>query len=515
VRRTLDRDIQRLQRLPAASPDYQVTRSYLELVAELPWSRSSAARIDLATARTVLDEDHYDLEKIKERIIEHLAVKKLNPAAKSPILCFVGPPGVGKTSLGKSFARAVDRGFSRISLGGLHDESELRGHRRTYIGSMPGRILQAIRQVQTNNPVLMLDEIDKLGRDFRGDPAAALLEILDPAQNHEFRDNYLDVPFDLSHVFFIATANSLDPVPGPLLDRLEVIRLPGYSDEDKLHIARTYLLPRQRSEAGLQPEQLTVDDAALQEIIQRYTREAGVRQLERVLGRLCRRIATRVAVGESIPRQIDRADLKGWLGGIEFPRDAARKLLPPGVAAGLAWTAAGGELLYIESVMLPDAGDLRITGQLGEVMKESARAAQSFVSSRWAELDLDKRALRSGVHIHVPAGVIPKDGPSAGVTMAAALTSLYTAIPVRDDVAMTGEITLSGLVLPVGGVREKVLAAYRAGIRTVILPDQNEQDLEDLSPHVREAMRFVFAHTVEDVLITAIPQLEPRIRSHA
>ncbi|MDA0657908.1 MAG: endopeptidase La [Planctomycetota bacterium] len=514
-RQLLERELSRLERLPASSPEFQITRSYLELVAELPWTKRSPALIDLSAARQVLDEDHYDLEKIKERIIEHLAVRKLNPTGKSPVLCFVGPPGVGKTSLGKSIARAVGREFSRISLGGLHDESELRGHRRTYVGAMPGRIIQAIRQAQVGNPLLMLDEVDKLGHDYRGDPAAALLEILDPAQNHDFRDNYLNLPFDLSQVFFIATANSLDPIPGPLLDRLEIIRLAGYTDEDKLHIACTYLLPRQLADSGLTPDQLRVDDSALMEIIQRYTREAGVRQLERALGRLCRRVATRVASGDVSPTSVDKQQLQSWLGGVEFTRDPARRNLPPGVAAGLAWTAAGGELLYVESVMLPEEGNLRITGQLGDVMKESASAAQSYVSSRWAEFDLDKRALRSGVHVHVPAGATPKDGPSAGVTMAVALTSLYSSIPVRDDIAMTGEITLSGLVLPVGGIREKVLAAYRAGIRTVILPEQNEKDLDDLSPPVREAMRFVLAHTIEDVLVTAIPQLEPRIRTHA
>lgn len=514
-RQQLERELNRLERLPASSPDFQITRNYLELVAELPWAKRSPTLIDLAAARQVLDEDHYDLEKIKERIIEHLAVRKLNPTARSPILCFVGPPGVGKTSLGKSIARAVGREFSRISLGGLHDESELRGHRRTYVGAMPGRIIQAIRQAQVGNPLLMLDEVDKLGHDYRGDPSAALLEILDPAQNHDFRDNYLNLPFDLSQVFFIATANSLDPIPGPLLDRLEIIRLAGYTDEDKLHIARKYLLPRQLEDAGLTPDQLQVDDPAIMEMIQRYTREAGVRQLERILGRLCRRVATRVASGDTSPTSVDKEHLQTLLGGVEFTRDAARQNLPPGVAAGLAWTAAGGELLYVESVMLPEEGDLRITGQLGDVMKESARAAQSYVSSRWAEFDLDKRALRSAVHVHVPAGATPKDGPSAGVTMAVALTSLYSSIPVRDDIAMTGEISLSGLVLPVGGIREKVLAAYRAGIRTVILPEQNQKDLDELSPQVRESMRFVLAHTIEDVLVTAIPQLEPRIRTHA
>ena len=514
IEKPIDRELGRLERLPTASPDYQVTRSYLELVAELPWSKSSQVDIDLRRAQQVLDEDHYDLVKIKERIIEHLAVQKLNPRAKSPILCFVGPPGVGKTSLGRSIARAVGREFSRISLGGLHDESELRGHRRTYIGAMPGRIIQSLRQAEVNNPLVMLDEVDKLGHDFRGDPAAALLEILDPGQNHDFRDNYLDLPFDLSQVFFIATANTLDTIPGPLMDRLEIIRLSGYTDADKLQIARRYLVPRQVADCGLTDEQITLTDEALKQVIRHYTREAGVRQLDRAIGSLCRKIAKQFALGNTTPVKVDSDDVAPWLGRIEFDGQSARTNLPMGVAAGLAWTPAGGDLLYVESVMLPEESDLRITGQLGDVMKESARTAQSYVSSRWAELDLDKRALRSGVHIHVPAGATPKDGPSAGVTIATALTSLYTTIPVREDVAMTGEITLSGLVLPVGGIREKVLAAHRGGITTVLLPRQNEKDLDDVNDAVRDALQIILCDTVDDVLAAAIPQLEPRLSSH-
>jgi ATP-dependent Lon protease len=439
-------------------------------------------------------------------------VLKLNPSAKAPILCLIGPPGVGKTSLGQSIARAMGRKFERLSLGGLHDESELRGHRRTYIGSMPGRIIQGVRRAAVNNPVLMLDEVDKLGRDFRGDPAAALLEILDPEQNKTFRDNYLDLPFDLSKVFFITTANTLETIPQPLLDRMELLRLSGYSEEEKIVIARRYLIPRQLKEAGLTAEQLAISDEALRRVISRYTREAGLRQLERAIGRLTRKIALRFAEGKTEAVTIEAEDLAEMLGPEKFFPEQARKQLPPGVATGLAWTEAGGDVLYVEATLLPEGRSLIITGQLGEVMQESAKAAQSYIWSHADELGIDRSLFSgSGVHIHVPAGAIPKDGPSAGVTMATALASLYAKTPARSDTAMTGEITLTGLVLPIGGVKEKVLAARRAGLRSVILPKENEKDLRELPDNAREAMEFIFVERVEDALSAAIPGLVERM----
>ncbi len=510
------RELTRLERLPAAAPDYQITRSYVELILELPWSRQTEDNLDLARARTVLDEDHYDLKEIKQRIVEQLAVLKLNPHAKAPILCFVGPPGVGKTSLGQSIARALGRKFERMSLGGMHDESELRGHRRTYIGAMPGRILQAIRRSGVKNPVLMLDEVDKVGRDYRGDPTAALLEILDPAQNFEFRDNYLNLPFDLSKTFFIATANTLETIPRPLLDRMEILRLAGYSEEEKMQIARRYLIRRQLSEAGVDERQVQIPDEALRTVISRYTREAGVRQLERAIGQLARKVAVRHAENNAEPMTIRPEDLPDMLGAERFFQERARTDLPPGVATGLAWTEAGGEVLYIEAVALPGGRDLTLTGQLGEVMRESARAAQSYIWSQAATLGVSEETLRSsGVHIHVPAGAIPKDGPSAGVAMATALASMYTNQPARSDTAMTGEITLTGLVLPIGGVKEKVLAARRAGIRRVILPEQNAKDLRDLPDDARREMQFILATRIEDVLAAAIPALTDRLASTA
>ncbi len=512
VRKEVQRDLGRLERLPSAAPDYQITRTYLELVLELPWKRSTDDILDLERAQMVLDEDHYDLEKIKERILEHLAVLKLNPGAKAPILCFVGPPGVGKTSLGQSIARALDRKFERMSLGGLHDEAELRGHRRTYIGAMPGRIIQAIRRAGVNNPVLMLDEVDKLGRDFRGDPTSALLEILDPAQNATFRDNYLDLPFDLSKVLFIATANAIDIIPPPLLDRMEVLRLSGYSEEEKVQIAVRYLVPRQREQAGLKPEDLTIPPDAVRVIIGRYTREAGVRELERMIGRVARKVARRFAEGHTEPVTVTTGDLENLLGPERFFLEQARKSLEPGVATGLAWTEAGGDVLYVEARLLPGARGLRLTGQLGDVMRESARTAMSFVWSNAPQLAVDPDIFRrTGVHIHVPAGAVPKDGPSAGVTMATALTSLYTRLPVRNDTAMTGEITLTGMVLPVGGIKEKVLAAHRAGIRRIILPAANEKDLRELPESVRADLTFTVADRIEEVLKSAIPELVPRL----
>lgn len=508
VRKEAERELVRMERMSSSAPDYQLTRTYLELVIELPWRKTTADNIDLDYARRVLDEDHYDLQDIKERIIEFLAVLKLNPEAKAPILCFVGPPGVGKTSLGQSIARAIGRKFERMSLGGLHDEAELRGHRRTYIGAMPGRILQAIRRAEVRNPLLMLDEVDKLARDFHGDPAAALLEILDPAQNHKFHDNYLDLPFDLTKVFFITTCNTLDTVPQPLIDRMEVLRLAGYSEEEKKHIARQYLIPRQLKEAGLHEEWLTLPEATLARVIRRYTREAGVRELERTIGRICRKVATRFAAGQVQPVDVTVDKLGEMLGPEHFFEEEARQALSPGVAAGLAWTQAGGEVLYVEAVLLPQGKDLTLTGQLGEVMKESARAAQSYIASRADELGVDPEKMRAGVHIHVPAGATPKDGPSAGVALATALLSLYTGRPVRSDTAMTGEITLSGLVFPVGGIKEKILAAHRAGIRRVVLPRENEKELVEVPEHVLAALELVFAQTVTDVFQAAITEYQ-------
>jgi ATP-dependent Lon protease len=512
VRKEAERELQRLERLPAASPEHHVVRSYLELVLELPWRKSTESVFDLARARQVLDEDHYDLKEVKERILEHLGVLKLNPEAKAPILCFVGPPGVGKTSLGQSIARALGRTFERMSLGGMHDEAELRGHRRTYIGALPGRIIQAIRRAGVKNPVLMLDEVDKLGRDFRGDPAAALLEILDPEQNRSFRDNYLDIPFDLSKVFFITTANTLDTIPQPLRDRMEILRLAGYSEEEKVEIAKRYLLPRQLKETGVTAEQCQIIDETLQRIISRYTREAGVRQLERAIGRLARKTALQIAEGRSEAVIIRAADLPEMLGPELFFQEQARRELPPGVATGLAWTEAGGDVLYIEATLLPEGRTLTLTGQLGDVMQESAKAARSYIWSHADALGIDPGQFRrAGVHIHVPAGAIPKDGPSAGITMATALAALYSDCPARSDTAMTGEITLTGLVLPIGGVKEKVLAARRAGIRRVILPKDNEKDLRELPDHVRAEMEVVLAERIEDVLAAAIPQPAERL----
>lgn len=511
VRTEADRELSRLEGMNASSPDYQLTRTWLELVAELPWTTITTDSLDLAKARQVLDEDHFDLKEIKERILEHLAVLKLNPEAKSPILCFVGPPGVGKTSLGKSIARALGRKFERLSLGGLHDESELRGHRRTYIGAMPGRVIQAIRRAGARNPVLMLDEVDKLGRDFRGDPAAALLEILDPAQNNDFHDNYLDLPFDLSKVFFITTANTLDTIPAPLFDRMETLRLSGYSEEEKIEIAKRYIVDRQRGDTGLKPEQLTLPDTTLSAIIRGYTREAGVRQLERAIGRVARRIALRFAEGPSEPVTVQPADLAVLLGPEKISPERIRTELPAGVATGLAWTEAGGDVLYIEALLLGHGQDLMLTGQLGEVMQESAKAAHSYVLSRAQSLGFKPAPGR--VHLHVPAGAVPKDGPSAGVTMAVALASLYSGVPVLADTAMTGEISLTGLVLPVGGIKEKVLAARRAGIRRVILPRDNRKDLADLPENVRQEMEFVFATRVEDALAAALPTLAAKSRA--
>lgn len=512
VRKEAERELARLERLPPAAPDHQVIRTYLELVTELPWKKATADVIDLARTRQVLDEDHFGLEPVKERILEDLAVLKLNPHARAPILCLVGPPGVGKTSLGQSIARAMGRQFERFSLGGLHDESELRGHRRTYIGAMPGRLIQAIRRAGVSNPVLMLDEVDKLGRDHRGDPSSALLEVLDPAQNSTFRDNYLDLPFDLSKVFFIMTANTLDAIPRPLLDRMEIIRLSGYSEEEKLEIARRYLLPRQLAETGVGEERLRITPEAMRHVISRYTREAGVRELERQLGRIARKLARQFAEGREGPVTVDVGQLLDLLGQERNRPEKSRRELPPGVATGLAWTEVGGDVLYVEASLRPGDRGLHLTGQLGKVMKESARAAHSLIWSHVEALGIEPGALRSnGVHVHVPAGAVPKDGPSAGVALVTALASLYTGKPVAPGVAMTGEITLSGLVLPVGGIKEKVLAARRAGIRTVVLPRENEQDLRDLPEDVRQEMNLVLAERVEEALAVTLPDVGCRL----
>ena len=505
VKTEATRELKRLAKLPPAAADHQVLRSYLELVLELPWNTSTEDNLDLANARAVLDVDHYGIQDVKERILEHLAVLKLNPSAKAPILCLVGPPGVGKTSLGQSIARALGRAFERLSLGGLHDEAELRGHRRTYVGAMPGRLIQALRRAKARNPVLMLDEVDKVGKDFRGDPASALLEILDPEQNHTFRDNYLDLPFDLSKVMFITTANSLDPISTPLMDRMEIIRLPGYSHQEKLEIANRYLWPRRLKEAGLTDRPLTLEADVIPHIIKRYTREAGVRQLEQMLGRLTRKIALHLAetaTDEPVsPLVIRKVDLGEWLGIERFMPEEARKTLPLGVATGLAWTESGGDVLYVESTLLPGGSDLTITGHLGEVMQESAQAARSYLWSRAKSLGIDPAVFKdNGMHIHVPEGAIPKDGPSAGVTMATALSSLLLGIPVRKDTAMTGEISLSGLVLPVGGIKEKLLAAHRMGLRRILLPRANQKDLRDVPEAVRSEMEVVFVESIEDVL---------------
>jgi ATP-dependent Lon protease len=508
VRKEAERELKRLERLPAAAPDYHVIRTYLDYILELPWRKSSEDKLDLTEARKILDEDHYGLEDVKERILEFLAVIKLRPDTKSPILCFVGPPGVGKTSLGRSIARALGRQFERMSLGGMRDEAELRGHRRTYIGSMPGRIIQSIRRAGVNNPVLMLDEIDKLGNDFRGDPSSALLEILDPQQNNTFRDHYLDLPFDLSRVFFIATANQMGPIPPPLRDRMEVINLAGYSDPEKLQIARRYLIPRQIRENGLNENQLSIKDEAIELIAARYTREAGVRQLERNIGSIARKVALKIAQGQAESVIVTAADIKGYLGAPKFYPEQARKELPAGVATGMAWTEMGGEVLFIEATLLPGGRGLTITGQLGEVMQESARAAQSYLWSHAAEFGIGPEMFRDyGVHLHVPAGAIPKDGPSAGVSITAALASLDTGRRVRPDTAMTGEITLSGLVFPVGGIKEKVLAAHRAGIRRIILPLRNEADVEDIPEDVRKELQIVFISRINEVVDVALEML--------
>jgi ATP-dependent Lon protease len=508
AKKEFEREMARLERLPAGAPDFHVTRTYLEFMLDLPWNTLTEDNLDIQHAREVLDADHFGLKEIKERILEQLSVLKRNADAKAPILCFVGPPGVGKTSLGQSIARALGRKFERFSLGGMHDEAELRGHRRTYIGAMAGRLLQAMRRASARNPVLLLDEIDKLGRDFRGDPAAALLEVLDPEQNKTFRDNYLDLAFDLSKVLFITTANSLDTIPQPLLDRMEIIRLSGYSEEEKEQIARRYLIPKQTKAAGLTDTELEFTDEGLRAVIRGYTREAGLRRLERAIARVTRKVTLQLEEKIAERVVVTPESLADLLGPEIFVPDEMRKTVVPGVSTGLAWTEAGGDVLYIESALLPNGKGMTLTGQLGEVMQESAKIAQSYIWSHAGDLGIDPEKIKdNAVHIHVPAGAIPKDGPSAGVTMTTAMTSLYTGLAARNDTAMTGEVTLTGLVLPIGGVKEKVLAARRSGIRRVILPQGNKKDLRDLPDHVRQEMQFHFVDRVEQVLALVIPGL--------
>ncbi len=499
------KELKRLERMPEQGAEYSMLHAYLELVAALPWAKLEEERIDIGQARAVLENDHYGLDKIKKRILEYLAVRKLNPNGRSPILCFVGPPGVGKTSLGQSIARAVGLKFQRVSLGGTHDEAEIRGHRRTYVGALPGVILQAIRKAGARNAVLMLDEIDKLGRSFQGDPAAALLEVLDPEQNSTFRDNYLAAPFDLSKVLFIATANQLDTIPGPLRDRMEIIELTGYTEDEKVEIATRYLVKRQLEANGLKPEQIEITEDALRHAARDYTREAGCRHLEREIGALFRNAAVKIASGAVANVHIDAAEVEKILGSPRFENEVAMRVSVPGVATGLAWTPVGGDILFIEATRTPGSGRLILTGQLGDVMKESAQAALSLVKANAEGLGFDPALFeKSDIHIHVPAGAIPKDGPSAGVSMYTALVSLLTKRVVRADIAMTGEISLRGLVLPIGGVKEKTIAAARAGIRTVILPARNRKDLEDIPASVRSLVEFHFAERVDEVIRLAL-----------
>ena len=499
------KELKRLQRMSEASPEYGMVRSYLDTLVALPWSTADAEDIDIERARHILDEDHYGLDKVKRRILEYLAVRKLNPQGRSPILCFVGPPGVGKTSLGQSIARALGLKFVRASLGGVHDEAEIRGHRRTYIGALPGNIIQGLRKAGTRNPVFMLDEIDKLNASYQGDPASALLEVLDPEQNSTFRDNYIGQPFDLSRVLFIATANVLETIPGPLRDRMEIIQLTGYTEEEKLQIARRYLVQRQLRANGLEAAQASITDAALAGVIREYTRESGCRNLEREIGALLRHAAMRIAEGKVTSVQIDAADVPEILGPSRFENEVAQRTSLPGVATGLAWTPVGGDILFVESARLPGSGKLILTGQLGDVMKESAQAALSLVKAQAADFGIDARQFdQSDIHIHVPAGAIPKDGPSAGVAMFVSLASLLRNRAVRPDVAMTGEISLRGLVLPVGGIKEKMIAAARAGIRKVILPARNRRDLEDIPQSARSLLEFVWVEHVSEALEVAL-----------
>src|SRR5438132_1560502 len=521
AKREADREIARLERIPSASPESSVIRTYLELIVSLPWNVSTGGEVDVKKARQILDADHYDLDKIKQRIVEHLAVRRLKQERGAtehgcePILCFVGPPGVGKNSLDQSIARAMGRKFARASLGGVHDEAEIRGHRRTYIGALPGRILQAVRRAESNDPVFMLDEVDKIGADWRGDPSSALLEVLDPEQNKDFRDNYLDVPFDLSKVMFITTANSLDTIPPALRDRMEVLHLSGYTEEEKVQIAERFLIPKQILAHGLREGEVAVSEDAIRLIIREYTREAGVRNLEREIASLIRRDVADMASGKRLKRMDGAKKVRAALGKPRFYDDVAERIDRPGIATGLVWTPTGGEIIFVEATLTPGKGELKLTGQLGEVMKESAAASLSYLKSRATEIGIDPTLFdKNDIHVHVPAGAQPKEGPSAGVTVLTAMASILTGRPVRDDVAMTGEITLRGRVLPIGGVKEKVLGAHRAGIRRVILPRRNEADLDDIPPDLRRQMEFVLVESIDEVLNAALSKdqhgAEPR-----
>jgi ATP-dependent Lon protease len=504
VAKEAERQLKRLEKMHPDSAEASTVRTYLEWLVELPWDVATKDNLNLITAKKVLDEDHYDLERVKDRILEYLAVRKMKEKMKGPILCFLGPPGVGKTSLGKSIARALGREFVRISLGGIRDEAEIRGHRRTYVGSLPGRIIQGIKQAGTNNPVFMMDEIDKVGMDFRGDPSAALLEVLDPEQNHSFSDHYLGVPFDLSNVMFIMTANQIDPIPAPLRDRMEIIDISGYTTEEKVGIARNYLIPRQLSEHGIKPGKVLFTDAALDLMIMQYTREAGVRNLEREIANILRKIARKLAEGKEKRFKITPSNVHHYLGIPKFLPEAEQEKDEVGVATGLAWTPTGGDIIRIEATLMKGKGGLTLTGHLGDVMKESAQAALSYIRSMEKELGIKTDLFaKSDIHIHVPAGAIPKDGPSAGITMATALASLLTGKAVRRDVAMTGEVTLRGRVLPIGGLKEKILAAKRAGMKTVVLPKRNEKDLEEVPRHVQRGLELVFADHMDAVLAAA------------
>jgi ATP-dependent Lon protease len=511
AKREADREIARLERIPSASPESSIIRTYLELMVSLPWNVSTGGEVNVKNARLILDADHYDLDKVKQRIVEHLAVRRLKQErgstdrGREPILCFVGPPGVGKTSLGHSIARAMSRKFARASLGGVHDEAEIRGHRRTYIGAMPGRILQAIRRAESNDPVFMLDEVDKIGADWRGDPSSALLEVLDPEQNKDFRDNYLDVPFDLSKVMFITTANSLETIPPALRDRMEVLHLSGYTEEEKVQIAERFLIPKQLAAHGLRPGEVAVPEDAVRLIIREYTREAGVRNLEREIASLIRRDVAEIASGKKLKALDGVKKVRAALGKRRFYDDVAERIDRPGIATGLVWTPTGGEIIFVEATLTPGKGELKLTGQLGEVMKESAAAALSYLKSHAAEVGIDPTLFdKNDIHIHVPAGAQPKEGPSAGVTVLTAMASILTGRPVRDDVAMTGEITLRGRVLPIGGIKEKVLGAHRAGLRRVLLPSHNEADLDDIPADLRKQMQFVMLESIDQVLREAL-----------
>jgi len=510
ARKEAERELNRLERMPVAAAEYTVARTYLEWLTSLPWQVSTEDNLDIERARQILDEDHYDLDRVKDRILEYLAVRKLKEDMKGPILCFVGPPGVGKTSLGRSIARALGRKFVRISLGGMHDEAEIRGHRRTYIGALPGRIIQGIRKAESNNPVFMLDEVDKIGMDFRGDPAAALLEVLDPEQNFSFSDHYLDVPFDLSRVMFITTANTPVPIPPALLDRMEVLELPGYTEVEKLKIAQQFLVPRQLKEHGLRSNQLEISEEALRAIIRNYTREAGVRNLEREIATICRKVAKDVASGKRRSKKVAEKDLHDFLGPVRFRFEVAEEEDEVGVATGLAWTEAGGDVLFVEAQVMPGEGKLILTGKLGDVMQESAQAALTWVRSIASDYGVEEGFFkRHDLHVHVPAGAIPKDGPSAGVTMATALLSAVTRRKVRKSVAMTGEITLRGKVLPIGGLKEKTLAAHRAGIQTVIIPDDNRKDLEEIPDFILKDLKFKPVKRIEEIIAVALHDGRP------